>query len=403
MTSLRSSLLMAIKAVWHGRAANLLSALAMASVLAPLLILYGLKAGIINGMVADLKSDPEILRINISGYKPLTDRDIAAIRALPMTGFAVGSPRSIASRVEMSRDDGGLESVVSIWFPTAMGDPLLPAGLAAPDVDAIVLSRALADELGVATGERVRASIFRNDQSEIYDFNLTVTAILPASRLSGLKALVSVERLNRVSAFSDNYAVPEAGGSGLPLSGRTANYDSLRLYARSLETVEALESMVAKTYGFRTASQAANIAWVRELDIVMSGLFAVIAAGGIAGFVISFWAMVATAIEQNRPNIAMLRLLGMPAQQLWVFPLTQVLVVVVPGIMLASVIAFCSAFVMNRLFLVDVFDGQICSISAGDIAVAMLGSLALGMIVMIYQFRLLLKVSPSEALAEGGN
>lgn len=392
----------AIKAVRHGWFTNGFSAVALAAVLAPLLILYGLKLGIVTGMLDQLRSDPGIRRIAISGYKPLTEADVAAIRALPQTGFVVGAPRSIAARVEMRGTPTAMQVVTADWLPSGQGDPLL-AQRQAPLLDrqGIILSEPLAEKLKVQKGQPVYAAVYRNNQSEAYELTETVVDILPRHLLAGERALVTVDLLNSLAAFSDGFAVPEAGIAGRGLDVRQERYDSVRLYARTIDDVVLLERAISATYGFRTTSEASSIEWVRDLERIMGGIFMIIAAAGGLGYVISLWATIAGSVRNSRSQLSLLRLLGVRRNLLWIFPLTQVLAISATGLTIAFLFAYGAGTVMNGFYLPDMFKGQIFLMRPVDVAATVAVTLVVAMIVALWQLGALRRISPTEALADG--
>jgi putative ABC transport system permease protein len=392
----------AVKSVRHSWFSNGFSAIALAAVLAPLLILYGLKLGIVTGMLEQLRSDPNIMRIGINGYKPLTDDDIAAIGALPQTGFVVGAPRSIAARVEMRSKPESRKIFTADWLPSGEGDPLLLKNKSAPvDKKSVILSEPLAEKLQAKKGDTVTAAVYRNNQSEVYELNVRVGDILPRHLVAGDRAFATVDLLNSLAAFSDGYAVPEAGIEGLDISTREERYDSVRLYARTIDDVVSLEREVSAMYGFRTSSEASSIQWVRDLERIMGGLFFIIAAAGGIGYVISLWATIAGSVRQSRNQLSLLRLLGVRRNWLWIFPLVQVLVITTLGISIAFLFAFSAGAVMNSLYLPDIFNGQIFRLNAFDMTAAMVFTFTVAILVALWQLGTIRRISPTEALADG--
>lgn len=389
---------LSLKAILHRPLPALVSALGLAAVLAPLLILYGLKSGIVDGLISDLKRDPSILRVSLVGNRPLGEHDIQVLRARPQVGFVVGSPRALATRMEMSKANGSLESVVAEWVPSGDGDPLLPvsAGL---DLDQIAIAEPLAERLGLTVGDGVLAFAYRNNEAEVLEFSLTVLHVLPRHLLAGNRVLAHAEVVGLVGAFHDHYAIPEHGLPGKDLASRTVNYDSLRLYAASVDDVVALDRIMGDL-GFRAESQAANIEWVRMLDTAMTGVFVIISVAGVAGFALSLWANVTSNLRQYRGQISLLRLLGLGAAPLSVFPAVQVAVTTTLGLVLSAAGAGLVAFIINRIYLVDLFADSICKIQPGHIAAAAAVSYAIALLVVLQQIHALNSISPSEALAE---
>lgn len=386
---MRAALTIALKAVRHGAHANLFSALALAAVLAPLIVLHGLKVGVISGMLANLKADPGILRIGVAGHRTLTEQDLATIRGWPETAFAAGAPRSIAATVEMRRSRDDLSIVSADWLPSAAGDPLLPSGFPALSHTQIALSQPLANKLDAAPGSRVIASTYRNSQSEELEMDMEVVLVLPASALPGDRALVSQARLVAMAAFSD----------GAEATSAAPVYDSLRLYARSLDAVAPLERAISR-YGFRTSSAAENIAWVQNLDAIMGGVFAIISGAGLVGYCISLFAMISAGVRQSRPHLSLLRLLGMGWGALLLFPLAQSLAITLLGLALALALASAAAGAINALFVAPTLPGELCSIAPDHLTVAIGVSILLAVVVGIWQAWEIRSIQPSEALAE---
>ena len=101
--------------------------LALAAVLTPLLILFGLKSGIVTTLTERLKRDPRNLEIKWSHNAPLDPDWIQKLRARPEVGFLVPNTRSLAATVDLLSDAGRTLSGLDM-IPTASGDPLSHPG-----------------------------------------------------------------------------------------------------------------------------------------------------------------------------------------------------------------------------------------------------------------------------------
>ena len=102
---------------------------ALAAVLAPLLVLFGLKSGIITTMTERLRADPRNLEIILRGHQRLDAAWFAAVRARPDVGFVLPRTRLLAATVSLESAGGATLADIDM-LPTAAGDPLLPAGTA---------------------------------------------------------------------------------------------------------------------------------------------------------------------------------------------------------------------------------------------------------------------------------
>ena len=111
----------------HERLMALCQGLALAAVLAPLLILYGLKHGIVSGTLQALREQPANREILVVGNYRLTPADLRALQALPEVGFLVPKPRSFAQTLYLERISGEPKGLFEAdLLPSAGGDPLCP-------------------------------------------------------------------------------------------------------------------------------------------------------------------------------------------------------------------------------------------------------------------------------------
>jgi putative ABC transport system permease protein len=392
---------LSFRAMRHRPLPMLVSAMGLAAVLAPLLILYGLKSGIVTGLVETLKSDPTILRVRLTGSVSLTEGDIASLRARPEVGFAVGSPGTLAARMEMSSAARGLEVETSNWLPSGDNDPLLPDGMVlAPNE--IAMAEPLAEMLAIESGDEVEAFAYRNNETEILSLKLSVAYVLPRQKLEsgeGTLALVHESVMDMRDAFQGNFEVPGHSVGGRPLSERTRAFSSVRLYASSFEQVVALDRIMTGL-GFRAESEAANIAWVESLDIAMTGVFGIISAAGLVGFSLSLWANVTSNLQQYRGQISLLRLLGLDNRALTAFPVVQVVITATLGLLAAMAISLAVAAVINSMYFTEMFDGSICRVGWSDVGFAAVVSYGVAGLVVLWQIKILRSIAPSEALAE---
>ena len=95
MTLLR----LALADLWHDRILALCNIAAIVGVVAPLAILAGIKGGVVDALIADLKSRPDVLRVTIAGDHGFSADDVAEVRGWDETGFVAPSSRAIARRL----------------------------------------------------------------------------------------------------------------------------------------------------------------------------------------------------------------------------------------------------------------------------------------------------------------
>lgn len=109
------------------RLLSLCSILGLAAVLAPLLVLYGVKFGVVTTMVSRMRSDPLTLELSPVSSGHFTQDFFTSLRQEPGVAFVLPRTRSIAATMQLSNTagDGTRRTVVCSMEPTAADDPLL--------------------------------------------------------------------------------------------------------------------------------------------------------------------------------------------------------------------------------------------------------------------------------------
>lgn len=145
------------------RLLSLCSILGLASVLAPLLVLYGVKFGVVTTMVSRMRSDPLTLELSPVSSGHFTPDFFTSLRQEPGVAFVLPRTRSIAATMQLSNTDGNgtRSTVVCSMEPTAAGDPLLARyGCEAPAIAFQEGKQTSPDsETKPATDEETRSSL----------------------------------------------------------------------------------------------------------------------------------------------------------------------------------------------------------------------------------------------------
>jgi putative ABC transport system permease protein len=392
---------LALKSIWRHKLPHIVAGAAIVSVLTPLMLLYGVKTGVVDGLVASLKRDPRVLVLSVRGNVSLKPEAVDRIRAMPETLYAIGATRSIASRLEFElapkSPNGYFAADVA---PTSAGDPLLKAaGLDALADDQVVLSQGLADKLGAKVDSRVTGRNTRNDGAEQIAFPFKVAAILPGSYLAGSRAIATEAILQKLEAFLDGYAVPSMGIEGRPAETRVPTIESMRVYARSIDGVVVLNRALEKL-GFMVSSNASQISLVQNLDRVMTGLFLIVATVATVGFIASFWASLASVFEQYRRHLSLLKLLGLGGAGLAAFPVVQAMVVASAAVIVSMALFLVVATVINRVFTFGYLEGEVCALHAWHYLAAAAATYLLSVAVSLRLAGSLHRISPGEAVRD---
>ncbi|MFO1119616.1 MAG: ABC transporter permease [Rhodospirillales bacterium] len=345
---------------------------ALAAVLAPLLVLFGLKSGIIATMTERLRADPRNLEISLRGHQRLDPAWFAAVRTRPEAGFVLPRTRLLAATISLESDAGfGLPDIDML--PTAAGDPLLPAGtVPAAGLRQILLTATAAGRLKVNAGEQVTGRVFRRlgDRPQTLVLPLTVAGVIPETAFGRDAAFVSLDLLTATENYRDGAAVPALGVRDGDAAAATAPaarvFASARLYARSLDDVAPLAAWV-RDQGIEVATRAKEIESVKALDRVLAFVFLVLASIGVGGYLFSLAASLWANIDRKRREIALLRLVGLGTGPVIGFPVAQAVLVALAGIALSMLLYLGVAAAFNTVFVDQLGrDEFVCRLSPRD-------------------------------------
>ena len=338
---------------WHDyRADARLSAcavLALVAVLAPLLVLFGLKFGLISSLTERLERDPAVREIVPLGGLRFSAEAIAELAARADVAFALPRTRQIAATAELST---GERSVTVEMIPTAAGDPLVPPELLPLPADGVLLSQRAAEKLGVKAGDSLGAAFGRqvSGRPEYQRTGLKVQGILPLSAFPRDALFASLQLLEAAEDYRDGLAVPAFGWPGNSQAQENARvYPSFRLYAEDLEDVEVLRRYFAAR-NLEVATQADAIAQVRSLSRNLGVVFWIIASLALGGAFAAMTASALAAVERKRRALSVLRLLGFSSTALVAFVVLQALYTGIFSLLLAWGLYGVAEIGLNRLF-----------------------------------------------------
>ena len=323
---------LATRAFFHDRTPTICTLLGLAAILAPLLVLFGLKFGVISALRDRLARDPRVRVLQPVGQGSFDAAWFAALRAHPGTGFVVPTTRFLSATISLrdpARPDA--EPLTAELLPTAQGDPLLTAEaarrLAAQPVTPalrIAVSRLAADRLSIAAGSMLEGRIGRlmDNQPQAIRLQLTVDTILPAADADRPAVLVPLELLLAAEDYREGFAVPELAADGEARPTGDRRFASFRLYAATIDDVAPLRDWLAGQ-GVQAITRAGDIAVVQRLDRDLGRLFLVLASVGATGFLLSLTLGLWASIARQRRALSLLRLIGYPAAAIAVFPVVQ--------------------------------------------------------------------------------
>ena len=375
--------------------------LGLAAVLGPMMVLFGLKFGIVGAMMDQLVEDPGNREIRPVGSGRFDQAWLESVRARPEVAFLVPRTRSIAATIDLASAHSS--SIVPVeLIASDQGDPLLAPDVPLPEgLKRVVVSRSAAEKLAVKAGGLLDGSLVRRyrGQQERVHLTLTVAAVAPEQAFSRDGAFVSVRLLEALEDFRDGRAVPELDWGGVP-ADTERSYPGFRLYARSIYDVAGLREAFAEV-GVDVHTRVSEIELVRRMDRNLTAIYWAIAVIGLVGFSLSLGASLWANVDRKRKQLSVLRLVGFRTRDIIWFPMVQSLFTAILGWALAVSIYYATAWVINRLMAEQVEAGQlVCRLLQDHYAIALALTCSAAVIAAALAGMRSARIEPSEGLRE---
>lgn len=378
--------------------------LALAALLVPLLVLFGLKHGVISSLLEPLREDPRYREIGPRGSAELGPEWFASMRARDDVAFVVPSTRAIAASIKLRAPHGASGNIIDVeLIPSGPGDPALGPDVPAPHGYAeVVLSSSAAAKLGVASGARLEGIVARTRDGvhESERLPLEAIGVAPAGAFARDGVFASVALLAAVEDYRDGRAVPALGWPGAAPRDEARAFAGFRLFARGIDDVATLRAdLLAQGLDVRT--RAADIELVEQLDRNLTVIYWIIAAIAATGYCFSFGTSVWANVDRKRQEFSVLRLVGLRSAGIVGFPIAQALLTAVLGWALAGAVFFAVQGVLNALFTPELGLGrEVCRLLPRHLAVTLAATLAVAAVPASIAGLRLARIEPSLGLRD---
>ena len=392
---------LAMKSLLYERVHLVCNAAILASVLVPLMVIFGIKNGVYSALLDRLLSDPTTLRIETTGNVEFSEEDVRTVRSWELSDFVTAKTRSIFDFVNVRRH-GDIEKRTAILVPSGKGDPTLPENLEFTPHDA-VLSANLARQLNISVGDPIQIFTQAADRPRQLMLPLKTIAILPDAHAAGRSVFADIAVLDLVEAFYDEYALPDYGiTEGRDLSTRVPAFEGMRIFARDLRDLAALQSQIEQFFDVRTEARTSEVNNVltlnRNLNIALLLNAGIASLGLAAALIFSFWGEVA----RKRQTIAALALLGVAANRLWLFPVVQAIVSGFVGLIVSFMIFGATATLAEILFESELTEnGALVTLTVEQMFTIIVVVLLFVIFTSYFAAKSAFRIDPAEVLRQG--
>ncbi len=186
---------------------------ALTAVIAPLLVLFGLRTGVIEALRTDLVEDPVFREIKPAETQAYSPAFFSRLRGRADVAFVIESIASGASVVRVRSADG--TSIAMDMLPTGTGDPLIEGnGLTTPSgAGDIFLSQEAARRLAVRAGNQVFLTAQRTGIEPVA-LGMAVAGVLPLRADDLVRVYVPLAVAEDIEIYREGFAVPHRGWEG---------------------------------------------------------------------------------------------------------------------------------------------------------------------------------------------
>lgn len=321
----------------------------LCAVIAPLLLLFSLRFGIISNLEHKLSSNPSNLEIRMmSGYR-LDQQFFDELKNNPHIGFVIPLTRSLSVTANISFNGRIVQNLETL--PTAAGDPIVrEMGFDGElSLTEAYLSETTAQDLGLKTGDTFKFVI-----SRITD-NKTVNAVVPFTLKGIVKKellphktiMVNFNTLVYMEDFRDGFEPPVFSDGSNPNSERQ-NFAKARIYVKSLNDLEPVSRMLRQNYSI--TDKLASVENLKAISKVLSFIFTTIALTSIAGGVMATIGLIFTNLSRLEQTFALLFLSGLSKGGVFFIVVIQNFILSVCAYLCSLGLFYAGMFTFNLYF-----------------------------------------------------
>lgn len=392
---------MAFRDLLHDRKVSLCIIFSLIAVIAPLLLLFGLKNGVVTQLRGQLMNNPQTREVRMMGNGNYDLSWIQQLAQQPGVAFSVPLTRSLNTQADLVRDSQHFVAGAEV-IPTASGDPLIPANRVPASEQQAVLSASASRRLGVTQGDRIRLLVTRqrNGENQRASVNLVVMGIVDDAKFSRPGIFVTLPLLVALEDYRDGFSVGLLNVTdGDPAPTRT-HFSRARLYAKTLDDVAPLARWLEQQH-IETVTQASQIEAVRAINAVLSMIFAVIAWISASGCIASLVGAIIANIDRKRKDMAVLRLLGFRRSAVTRFIVYQALLLTSVAFIVGIAIYRCGSLLFNHALGTSLpSQSFVCRLEPLHFAIALASVLLVALCVAAVGALRALKIEPAESLRE---
>ncbi len=443
---------LAYKELTFDRMMSICQIAAIASIIAPLLLLFSLRYGILEELKNNLMNDPKVLSLTLDTSYHLNENFFNQLQNNKHVGFVIPEITALNAIVDI-KFPGGVKRVEVI--PTKVGDPIVVGSSISYHTeeqalknDEVFINESFAFQRDIRVGDQINVVVSRTQQGrrQASTLKMTVKGIINQRFVNDDCILVNMKVLDAIDYYRNGYD-PALLTSGNYENDAERIYAKFRLYAKSLDDVTPLyydlvekrlnvtskmrdienvkaENDAERIYAkFRlyakslddvtplyydlvekrlnVTSKMRDIENVKAIGSVLNFVFGVVASVSIVGGIIALAGLILSSLKARKRNIVLLRLMGQTYNDIYLIVIIESLIVATIGFVLAFMLYYLGSWVFNYYFESILVGSVVSKLTLLHIAGFLLGTFLLSALVALIAAKfVILKVNISDVLRQ---
>lgn len=342
---------LALRHLFFERMMTICQIAALACIMAPLLLLFSLRFGILTELHNKLMNDPKVLSLTLDMSYRLDSSFFENLAARPEVGFVVPQITALNALVDLKFP--GTAVRISV-LPTKPGDPVvLSSNLSFEQPlgsDEAFISYNLAQLRGLKVGDVVTmvVSRTRNGVRESVRTSLKLRGIVEERFVNDDCLLLNLDLVNAIDDYRNGYN-PVLLSDGSKVNTQPRLYAKFRLYAKDLASVIPLYYYLVNQ-NLDVSSKVREIQNLKAVSHVLNFIYGVIALVSVAGGALALTGLVLSALRASKRNFVLLRLMGQGSTGIYGVVMIEGLFIATVGFALALTLYSIGAGIFNTYF-----------------------------------------------------
>lgn len=375
---------LALRHLFFERMMTVCQIAALACIMAPLLLLFSLRFGVLTELQHRLMNDPKVLSLTLDMSYRLDHTFFEHLAARPEVGFVVPQITALNALIDLKFP--GTVVRVSV-LPTKPGDPVVLSSNISYEQplgeDEAFISYDLAQVRGLKVGDIVTMVVARtqNGVRESVRTSLKIRGIVAERFVNDDCLLLNLDLVNAIDDYRNGFN-PALLSDGSKLNERPRLYAKFRLYAKDLASVIPLYYYLVDQH-LNVSSKVREIQNLQAVTHVLNFIYGVIALVSVLGGALALTGLILSALRASKRNFVLLRLMGQGSRGIYGVVMVEGVIIATVGFALALTLYSIGAGIFNTYFGTTLSGAMISELTLGHMALFYGATLALVLLIAL--------------------